>query len=194
MSSRYIRTAAGQAEIQARALKLSRPVRNLLLVINDSRTIEDWLVQVHGVTPDDVGLLRSEGLITEANMAASPAAVRPSVKTPTVTVDIPVDIREGGVPATAPATAPAAGNDADWVRTQQVIRGAGYNALYDALTSVGKAKLGLMRGYRFVLEVEKCTGPDELRTLALKFAEQLRTEHGMAAVGELTYAIGAVKA
>ena len=51
-----------------------------------------------------------------------------------------------------------------------------------------------MRGYRFVLEVEKCTGPDELRAFALKFAEQLRTEHGMAAVGELTYAIGAVKA
>ena len=191
MSSRYIRTAAGQAEIQARALKLSRPVRNLLLVINDSRTIEDWLVQVHGVTPDDVGLLRSEGLITEANMAAAPA-VKASVKT--TTVDIPVDIREGGVAAKAPAAAPAAGTDADWTRTQQVIRGAGYNALYDALTSVGKAKLGLMRGYRFVLEVEKCSGPDELRALALKFAEQLRTEHGMAAVGELTYAIGAVKA
>lgn len=192
MSSRYIRTAAGQAEIQARALKLSRPVRNLLLVINDSRTIEDWLVQVHGVTPDDVGLLRSEGLITEANMAAAPAVVKAVVKT--TTVDIPVDIREGGVAAKAPAAAPAAGNDADWARTQQVIRGAGYTALYDALTSVGKAKLGLMRGYRFVLEVEKCSGPDELRAFALKFAEQLRTEHGMAAVGELTYAIGAVKA
>lgn len=188
MSSRYIRTAAGQAEIQARALKLSRPVRNLLLVINDSRTIEDWLVQVHGVTPDDVALLRSEGLITEANMVAAPA-VKAVAKT--TTVDIPVDIREGGA-AAPPVAAP--GNDADWVRTQQVIRMAGYNALYDALTSVGKAKLGLMRGYRFVLEVEKCTGPDELRALALKFAEQLRTEHGMAAVGELTYAIGAVKA
>ncbi|WP_374568659.1 hypothetical protein [Ideonella sp.] len=191
MSSRYIRTAAGQAEIQARALKLSRPVRNLLLVINDSRTIEDWLVQVHGVTPDDVALLRSEGLITEANMAATPAA---KAVAKTMTVDIPVDIREGGAAATPAAPAPAPGNDADWTRTQQVIRMAGYNALYDALTSVGKAKLGLMRGYRFMLEVEKCTGPDELRSLALKFAEQLRTEHGMAAVGELTYAIGAVKA
>ncbi|HEX5684492.1 MAG TPA: hypothetical protein VFY73_10720 [Ideonella sp.] len=192
MSSRYIRTAAGQAEIQARALKLSRPVRNLLLVINDSRTIEDWLVQVHGVTPDDVALLRSEGLITEANMAGAPAG---KVTSRTTTVDIPVDIREGAAAqASAPAAASAAGNDADWTRTQQVIRSAGYTALYDALTSVGKAKLGLMRGYRFVLEVEKCTGPDELRAFALKFAEQLRTEHGMAAVGELTYAIGAVKA
>ncbi|MEK8030381.1 hypothetical protein AACH06_06045 [Ideonella sp. DXS29W] len=188
MSSRYIRTAAGQAEIQARALKLSRPVRNLLLVINDSRTIEDWLVQVHGVTPDDVALLRSEGLIAEAGMApvasvAPVAAPRAAAKTP--------DLREA---AGKPAAAEVPDNDADWVRTQQVIRMAGYNSLYDALTSVGKAKLGLMRGYRFALEVEKCSGPDELRALALKFAEQLRAEYGMAAVGELTYAIGAVKA
>lgn len=191
MSSRYIRTAAGQAEIQARAMKLSRPVRNLLLVINDSRTIEDWLVQVHGVTPDDVALLRSEGLITEANMApvssqAAPAKAASSSKSAN-------DIREASGKPAAPSAEPP-GNDADWARTQQVIRMAGYNSLYDALTSVGKAKLGLMRGYRFVLEVEKCTGPDELRALALKFAEQLRAEHGMGAVGELTYALGAVKA
>jgi hypothetical protein len=190
MTSRYIRTAAGQAEIQARAMKLSRPVRNLLLVINDSRTIEDWLVQVHGVTPDDVALLRSEGLITEANMAqVSQAAPGKAAASKSAS-----DIRDASASKPAAAAAESPGGDADWARTQQVIRMAGYNSLYDALTSVGKAKLGLMRGYRFVLEVEKCSGPDELRALALKFAEQLRDEHGMAAVGELTYAIGAVKA
>ena len=184
MSSRYVRTPAGQAEIQARTRQLSRPVRNLLLVINDSRTIEDWLVQVHGVTPDDVAMLRSEGLIAEAaggGKAGKPTDLRETAATRAA----------AATPAPAPAPAP---ESADWGRTQQVIRGAGYNALYDALTSVGTAKLGLVRGYRFVLEVEKCSGPDELRALALKFAEQLRAEHGMAAVGELTYAIGAVKA
>jgi hypothetical protein len=189
MSSRYVRTAAGQAEIQARALKLSRPVRNLLLVINDSRTIDDWLVQVHGVTAEDVALLRAEGLIAEAGVApaARPAAGKP------------VDLRETGGTraAAAPAPSPAAaspGEEADWRRTQEVIRHAGYNALYDALTSIGKAKLGLMRGYRFVLEVEKCNGPEEIRAFAMKFVEQLRAEHGMGAVGEFTYAVGAVKA
>lgn len=186
MPSRYIRTAAGQAEIQARALKLSRPVRNLLLVINDSRTIEDWLVQVNGITPDDVALLHAEGLIAEVGAGVAPA---PKPAAPAKTTDL----RDAGAKPAAPSPA-ASGADADWARTQEVIRRAGYNALYDALTSIGKAKLGLMRGYRFVLEVEKCTGPDELRALALKFAEQLRAEHGMGAVGELTYALGAVKA
>lgn len=191
MSSRYVRTAAGQAEIQARVLKLSRPVRNLLLVINDSRTIDDWLVQVHGVTAEDVALLRAEGLI--AQVGAAPAAK------PAAVPSRPADLREAGSAraAAAPAPAPAAtspGEDADWRRTQEVIRHAGYNALYDALTSIGKAKLGLMRGYRFVLEVEKCNGPDEIRAFAMKFVEQLRAEHGMGAVGEFTYAVGAVKA
>lgn len=109
----------------------------------------------------------------------------------------PGDLREGAAkpaPSPAPARAAAsAGSDqsADWHRTEEVIRAAGYTSLYDALNSVGKAKLGLVKGYRFALEVEKCSGPDEIRALALKFAEQLRNEHGMAAVGEFTYAIGA---
>lgn len=178
MSTRYVRTPAGQAEIQARVFKLSRPVRNLLLVINDSRSIDDWLVQVHGITADDVAMLRAEGLIAEVSGTAAPKPVAR-----------PGDLR---VPAALAKATPAALPDVDWDRTVQVIRGAPYNALYDALNSVGKAKLGLVRGYRFALDVEKCSGPEELRVLALKFAEQLRSEHGMAAVGELTYAIGAV--
>ncbi|MGM9487483.1 hypothetical protein [Ideonella sp. YS5] len=167
--------------MQVRAHQLSRPVRNLLIVINDSRTIDEWLTGVNGVTASDVALLRELGLITQAGAATASAPARPG------------DLREGAAKAAAsPAPAPApAANDADWQRTQQVIRAAGYTALYDALNSISKAKLGLVKGYRFALEVEKCSGPDDLRVLALKFAEQLRTEHGMAAVGELTYAIGA---
>ncbi|HEV8692268.1 MAG TPA: hypothetical protein VGQ91_18325 [Ideonella sp.] len=186
MPTRYVRTPAGQAEIQARTRQLSRPVRNLLLVINDSRSIEEWIVGVHGVTPADVAMLRAEGLIAEVGAAGAAApAPKPASK--------PADLREAAKPAAA-APAASAASDADWVRTQHVIRHAGYTALYDALNSMAKAKLGLVRGYRFALEVEKCSGVEEIRPLALKFAEQLRAEHGMAAVGELTYAIGAVKA
>ncbi|MFO1338411.1 MAG: hypothetical protein U1F53_09260 [Burkholderiaceae bacterium] len=197
MSSRYVRTPAGQAEIQARARNLSRPVRNLLLVINDSRTIEEWIAGVHGVTPDDVAMLRAEGLIAQVGgaVAAAPAAPAKPVAAK------PADLREmaAGKAGTAPARATAVDleveveDDVDWQRTRQVIAAASYHALYDALNSVAKAKLGLVRGYRFTLEVEKCSGPDELRKLAMKFAEQLRAEHGMASVGELTYAIAAIK-
>jgi hypothetical protein len=187
MSSRYVRTPAGQAEMQARAHPLSRPVRNLLLVINDSRTIDEWLTGVNGVTAEDVNMLRELGLIVQAGASAAPLASNARTG----------DLREGAAkppvapPRPAAPPAPAAAESGDWQRTQQVISAAGYTALYDALNSIGKAKLGLVKGYRFALEVEKCSGPEEMRTLALKFAEQLRADHGMAAVGELTYAIGA---
>jgi hypothetical protein len=164
-------------------------VRNLLLVINDSRTIDEWLAQVNGVTPDDVAMLQAEGLITAAGAAPAPA---PAPDKAAKSGRAGGDMREPGAKAETPAPAPA--DQGDWQRTQQVIQGAPYRALYDALNSIGKAKLGLVRGYRFALDIEKCNGPDELRAFALKFAAQLRDEHGMGAVGELTYAIGAVKA
>jgi hypothetical protein len=174
--------------MQARAHPLGRPVRNLLIVINDSRTIDEWLTGVNGVTAGDVSLLRELGLIAEVGVSSTPASspakpgdLRESAAKPTV-----------ATPRAAAPAAPAAADTGDWQRTQQVIRAASYSALYDALNSIGKAKLGLVKGYRFALEVEKCSGPEEIRTLALKFAEQLRVDHGMAAVGELTYAIGAV--
>ena len=174
--------------MQARAHPLGRPVRNLLIVINDSRTIDEWLTGVNGVTAGDVNLLRELGLIAEVGASSTPASSPAK----------PGDLREGAAkpavatPRAAAPAAPAAADTGDWQRTQQVIRLASYSALYDALNSIGKAKLGLVKGYRFALEVEKCSGPEEIRTLALKFAEQLRVDHGMAAVGELTYAIGAV--
>jgi len=173
--------------MQARTHPLSRPVRNLLLVINDSRTIDEWLAGVNGVVGTDVALLKELGLIAQVGVTTAPTA-KPSR---------PNDMREGGAkPAAAPsrpAPAPTTADDqsADWQRTQQAIHAAGYSALYDALNSVSKAKLGLVKGYRFALEVEKCSGPEEIRALALKFVEQLRNDHGMAAVGEFTYAIGA---
>jgi hypothetical protein len=190
MLARYVRTAAGQAEIQSRALHLGRPVRNLLLVINASRTMGDWLSQLHGVTADDVRQLLAAGLIVEATATASTPGLAGQPGRPT-------DLRElGAKPAPAAPAAVAARpvSDADWARAQQIIGEAGYTALYDALNSVGKAKLGLVRGYRFVLEVERCSGAAEMRALALKFAHQLRAEHGMAAVGELAHAIGAITA
>lgn len=194
-SSRYVRTPAGQAEIQTKVHQLSRPVRNLLLVINDSRTAAEWVAQVQGVTLDDLAQLLAAGLIAQVGGAAV-VAPKPAPPPAAAAAAKPADLREPAPRAPSPAPAPASrpGGDADWERTLDVVHHAGYAALYDALTSIGKAKLGLMRGYRFTLEVEKCNGVDELRSLALKFVEQLRSEHGMGAVGEFTYAVGAVRA
>ncbi|HSI47725.1 MAG TPA: hypothetical protein VLA61_05625 [Ideonella sp.] len=176
MSIHYVKTPAGLAEIQAKTASLSRPVRNLLLVINDSKPDSYWLQAVNGVSEADLAQLLAAGFIASSGHpgAAPPPAATASAKA-----------AASSIPA-AVASAEAAGDDdnasAFWARVMQAIQDATYTGLYDVLTSQGKTQLGLMRGYRFVLEVEKCSGLPELQTLAQRFAEQLRDDHGMAAV------------
>jgi hypothetical protein len=151
MQYRFVRTAAGQAEIQSRALNLSRPVRNLLLILNASQTGDYWLSQVKGCTEDDIAHLVAEGLI-EPVAAPAPAPPRAVV---------------------------AANNEAsEYQALQQQIRQADYATLYEALNAFSKQALGLVRGYRFALEIEKCSGPQELQALALRFIERVRAEQG----------------
>ncbi|NDY90991.1 hypothetical protein [Ideonella livida] len=161
MPNRFVKTSAGQQEIQARARALSRPLRNLLLVINDSQPVEYWLDSVRGLSEGDLDLLVAEGLIAP-------------VVDPRVAKAVPASPGTTRVETVSP--------DSDWTELLQAVEAAPYVPLYDVLTSQGKAHLGLMKGYRFVLEVEKCNGPEALRALARSFVTQLRDEAGMNAV------------
>lgn len=154
MSKRYVKTAAGHAEIQAKALALSRPVRNLLLVINDSQPAQAWLQQIHGLADTDLATLLDAGLIAEAT----------------------------------PAGAAAAGPLQDALRC---IESTAYTPLYDTLTAQAKGQLGLMKGYRFTLEVERAADLAALRALARRFIQGLHAEHGPAAVRQFIEALRA---
>ena len=85
MDPRYVRTALGQTEIQQRAMSLSRPVRNLLLVINADRPASYWLEQVRGCTPEDLQGLVEAGLLAPAPPPA-PAATAPGAASPAAAV------------------------------------------------------------------------------------------------------------
>lgn len=157
MPYRFVRTPAGQAEIQARTLNLARPVRNLLLILHPGQPASHWLSQVHGCTPDDLAQLEAAGLIARS-----------------------------AAPAAAPA-APAAPRHPDELvaALQQRVRASAYAPLYEALTAFGKDTLGLVRGYRFALEVEHCSGLDELQALAMRLLERLRQDPDPAALRRL---------
>ena len=60
----YARTDAGKAEIRAHSIKLSRPARNLLMVIDASCSGDAWLGKVSGSTPADLEVLIAARLIT----------------------------------------------------------------------------------------------------------------------------------
>lgn len=76
LNQAHAKTEAGRAEIRARALPLSRAARNLLLVMDASKTAGEWLGLVAGVGPDDVASLRDLGLIAPVGspVPATPAA------------------------------------------------------------------------------------------------------------------------
>ena len=59
----YVRTEAGKAEIRAHGIKLSRPARNLLMVIDASCSGDAWIGKVNGSTPSDLEVLIAARLI-----------------------------------------------------------------------------------------------------------------------------------
>ena len=59
----YARTEAGKAEIRAHGIKLSRPARNLLMVIDASCSGDAWVAKVNGSTRSDLEVLIAAGLV-----------------------------------------------------------------------------------------------------------------------------------
>jgi hypothetical protein len=76
----FVRTEAGRNEIRAKALPLSRPARNLLLVIDGSCSGGQWVGKVQGCTGADLQQLIEAQLI--AVTAAPPVAAAPVAAAP----------------------------------------------------------------------------------------------------------------
>jgi hypothetical protein len=141
-SARHAKTAAGRAELQRKSLPLSRPARNLLVIIDASRPGQDWLALVQGATAADLQALLQAGLV------AGPAA--------------------------APVAPPR-------MSLAQALDTKGHQVLYDRLTAEARPQLGLIKGYKLILDVERCQGPAEIRQLALRLVEQVRNSRGESA-------------
>jgi hypothetical protein len=156
MPHRFVRTVAGQEEIRSPARKLPRPMRNLLLIVSPAHPGRHWLGLVNGCGQADLDHLVAHGLLARAE-APEPAA----------------------------SAVHSAGSDADWLALQERVRRTAYGPLYSALNACGKDWLGLMRGYRFSLEVERCADAAALQDLALRFIAQIRADHGPDALHRL---------
>ncbi len=181
MTQRYLKTDAGREAIRARSALLSRPARNLLLIIDDSRSGAEWLALVANASEADLAQLLAEGLV-----AAVPGGAAPQ---PTSGVSVSVQAPE---PAPVP---PAAITTVDvplhGLSLDEALAVLGYRALYDVLTAQARARLGLIKGYKLALEIEKCSGVDELRALARRFVADLEANQGSASANALRIALGA---
>ena len=142
MSVRYQKTDAGRAEIRARTLDLPRPARNLLLIIDGTRTGDEWLAMVAGAGAADLQSLLDRGLVSALSQAS---------------IELPLPVEQPLVDA---------------------LQAIGFRALYDYLTSKARPRLGLMKGYRAVLDIERCTDVAALRRYAELFVELVREASG----------------
>lgn len=155
----HARTDAGRAEIQQRRLQLSRTARNLLLIIDPGRSAADWLALVQGAQVADLQALLGAGLVAPVVAAAPPPP-----------------------PAAAQAAATAAAeSDAasrNRISLAQALQSKGFEVLCKRVVAEAKPRLGRVRGYMLVVEVEYCVTADDVRALALKFVEQVRQRDG----------------
>src|SRR4051812_22123859 len=115
MDGRLAKTAAGREEIKNRARKLTRPARNLLLIIDATRVGSDWMQLVHGATEADLRQLLAEGLVE-------------------------------------PTAAPVMARPAAWSSVAEALTELTYDQLYHLVTSQAKDRLGLIRGFKMVLD------------------------------------------
>lgn len=136
------KTDAGRAEIKSRALPLSRSVRNLLLMLDGTRTAREWLSMVQGATEADAAYLLEHGLIDVSRVKPDAAPMSPMSPMP---------------PPLSPLN---------------------YVELYNYLTRHAKQYLGLMKGYRMVLDVERCADLDAMRELAARFVIDVQNAQG----------------
>ena len=174
MSTRFEKTEAGQREIRDRANGLPRTARTLLVLADGVRTDEALLGMVNGSSPADLSLLLDIGLIVPVMADANSGQALAATSEPS---PAGAGKQRGPQPPQAGLAAVAE-------------TGLSYSELYDGLNALAKEQLGLFKGYRFSLEVEKAAGVDELRQVARQFVVEVRKVKGEAAAQMVQRALG----
>jgi hypothetical protein len=72
----------------------------------------------------------------------------------------------------------------------EAVNSLSYDQLYGLLTSQARDRLGLFKGLKMVLEVEKCSGLAELQALAMRFVDMVREAQGDGAAKQMRLALG----
>lgn len=160
MPVRYTKTALGRGEIQSRSHALSRTARTLLLILDASRAGRAWVGLVQGATDADLQALLDAGLIEPAE-GQDP-------------------VESGRAPAASLDPAPA----------HPAFASLSYSELNTRLNALVKTHLGLIKGYRFTLDIERAPDVIALQGVALRLVAEVDAARGAPAVAEVRRALG----
>lgn len=174
MAAIYAKTELGQNEIRERAHALQRHSRTLLVLVDGTRTGEQLLAMVQGATAADLTVLVEAGLIAETGASRGPRAAAASAA-PTAAAPV----AQGAAAAPSPAADDALPDGS-----------LGYRELYDSLNALSKEQLGLFKGYKFALEIEKADGVEGLREVALRLVDEVQKVKGDSAAQMVRRALG----
>jgi hypothetical protein len=172
MNHRFIKTAAGSAEIQSRKHELSLELRRLLILVDAARDVAQLQTMLAGenVAAGIEELLRLrliEPFVGTARPATVEAPARPR------TVEIPARPATVEAPARPAGTAPAGNTVADAKR--RAVR-----ALNDMLGPDAE---------RYALAIERCNTGDELRACIRETEQFLQRVRGASAAATLIKAV-----
>jgi hypothetical protein len=171
MVTRFEKTLEGHREIRDKSRRLARSARMILVLSDGLRSSEELLRMVNGSSAADLALLLDAGLIAVVG-GFGPDAVDRSAR----------DTERASQQFAEEAASEAARDDAEG--------GLDYNELYDSLNALAKEQLGLFKGYRFTLEIERANGIDELREVARHFVLEVRKAKGESAAQMVRRALG----
>jgi hypothetical protein len=154
----WTKTDAGRIEMTARTRVKERAQRNLLLLIDGAKSEEMLLANVTGVTIEDFRALEAMGLIAQVSGSGSSRLSTPPAAAPSAGSAAPV-AAAGGVGT------PVDPGELDYAK------------FTSTLTQMISSELGL-RGFTLTLAVEKASTIEELRDVADRTIEQIRSRKG----------------
>jgi hypothetical protein len=257
MADYFRKTERGRREVRERSVNLPRAARNLLLILDSSKTLGSWVGMINGATLADGVALLEAGLI-EAQPGPGGPETRPAAFfeptepagldawPPSAASTLPaplgannlhrsvISTRPGALPATfantgAPASAgltpvsvPPVGASAaakapparafenvpeapaDSVLPEKLSSfapldasnlpagstGLGYTELYDSLNALMRETLGLFRGYRYTLRIERAQNIAELEVVAREFIAEVKRVRGESMARMVQRALG----
>ncbi len=158
----WVKTDAGRAEMQSRALIKDRARRNLLLLIDGTKSEEKLLTNLVGISAGDFQELRKLDLIAPAVGAVTVGNTARSASADSARPTIPQPLAGAPTPASPPLD---------------------YSQFSSALIQLISGNLGL-RGFTLTLAVDKASTIEELQEVAQRVIEQIRERKGEATAAE----------
>jgi hypothetical protein len=160
MSACYAKTDFGLSVVRERTLALPRMMRTMLVLTDGRRTGEQLTQLVQGSGEPELRSLVDTGLISEKLLASgAPSAKKRELELLAQVLDVEVDME---LPCSSAIQEPS-------TSAPKAHQAAALGELYECLNAMAKEQLGLFKGLKYALEIEKASTAEQLVAIAHRY-------------------------